>query len=288
MYKFVYIILNFKTYQYTIQLVNELTKCVNNDSLVLVVDNASPNESFKVLLHTFQDYTNVEIIQSNENGGFAKGNNFGLRYAEKFSPQYVCIINNDVHFDNELVDRLALIYEKLPDAGVIAPIQYLPSGQMARFRSLEYPTFIKDCLEYILWPSISKYHMYIDNFKTPGAQPVYIIPGAFMFTNYLNFKKMGFFCEETFLFGEERFVGAYAKKNGFQNYIILNETYLHEHGKTIQSEKSNRQKDKLIYEGRKLFARLIRKDNVIQLTILNICYHVYLLRMFILSKINKH
>ena len=103
--KVLFLILNYKTYQETIGLTEKLCEEGLIDKHVLIVDNASPNNSFEILRKQFDGYKNVEVIASPENGGFAKGNNFGLRYAKKYNPQYVCIINNDVLFSMATISK---------------------------------------------------------------------------------------------------------------------------------------------------------------------------------------
>ena len=64
-----------------------------------------------------------------------------------------------------------------------------------------------------------------------GAMKVDIIPGSFMFSSFKTFRKMGFFYPNTFLFAEERFIAVKAKQMNLNNYILLEETYIHAHSK---------------------------------------------------------
>ena len=106
MVRFVYLILNYQTFQDTIRLVNELLPSLGCDRRMIIVDNDSPNNSYQILQATFGKVQWIDVLKNACNVGFAKGNNYGLRYAEKYAPEYVCIVNNDVHFDNSLIVRM--------------------------------------------------------------------------------------------------------------------------------------------------------------------------------------
>ena len=190
--KTIFIILNYKTYNETIAIANELLRGIG-DRMIVIVDNASPNESFCVLRNVFQNEAKVEVISSGENGGYAKGNNFALRYIKKHAPQYVCIINNDVHFDISLIERMEMKYAEIKDVAFLAPIQYLVDGKPARFQNLKViPNLREDVL---LIMGLAKYTRqdYIPESGDSDLQEVCIVPGAFLFIKYSCFENIGVF-----------------------------------------------------------------------------------------------
>lgn len=249
--KVLFLILNYKTYKDTILLTEELKDGGLEDKFVLIVDNFSPNEAYKELFNKYNSDKFVEVIQSPVNGGFAKGNNFGLRYAKKYHPVYVCIINNDVHFSIDMVDKLCEWYDKLPSPAFIAPIQKLPNGENAKFRNLSEPNILSDVKQ--LFPFSSNYYNYEENTPIKGVHEICMVPGAFTFVNYDLFENIGFFDEDTFLFCEERFAAYKAHRAGYKNYIILNDYYIHAHSTTINSEASQKKQRKLLLEGKCLY-----------------------------------
>lgn len=273
--QFLYLILNYNTYNDTMRIAGELMPSLGKNRRLLIVDNASPNGSYGIMHRAFESSEYVDVIINNKNEGFAKGNNLGLRYAKKYNPKYVCIINNDVHFDNDLVARLALKYDEIPDAGIIAPIQLLPGGARASFENLDSESFKNIFLTYLL-PWTYNRHVYKENSNVAGVQSVFIVPGAFLFADYERFESIGFFYEGTFLYCEESFLGARVKKAGFKNYIVLNESYIHEHGKTINTVKSRRQQQIMIFKGRILYAKMVRKDSLIKLFLLYLSFLSFL------------
>lgn len=252
MTKVLYLILNYKTYSDTIRVTNELLQTAREDFKILIVDNASPNESFEAMSKAFADNDIVEVIMSPENGGYAKGNNFGLKYAHKFNPLYVCIINNDVHFSWDTVDAMCDIYEKVDNPALISPVQKLPGGKCPDFIEFKVPDLFYDLRMNTIFCK-PKFHKYFSNTRWPNVQKVGYLPGALLFTKYSVFEKLGFFDESTFLFCEERFMGRAVEQAGLNNYVIFDLEYIHEHSKTINSEASSRKQRQFIHEGRKKY-----------------------------------
>lgn len=286
MVRYIYLILNYQTYQDTIRLVEELLPSLGVDRRVIIVDNASPNDSFSILANKFEDVKWVEILKNEHNDGFARGNNFGLHYAKKYEPEFVCIVNNDVHFDNGLVDRLADKYYELPNAGVIAPIQLNSHGEKVNFENLDSESFKNIFLTYLL-PWTYNRHRFFENSAFNGVQSVFIIPGAFLFAKYDVLSSLGFFYEGTFLYCEESFLGARVEKAGLKNYIILGETYIHDHGKTINSVKTRRQQQRMIFEGRLLFAKEVRRDSALKIFALHFAFTIFQIVDGIKQRIKK-
>ena len=87
-----------------------------NDNLeVIVVDNASQNQEADIISKRFPQ---VKVIKSEQNLGFASGNNLGIKAAQG---KYLFFINNDTIFKDfnvqPLIDRL----ESSPAIGVVCP-----------------------------------------------------------------------------------------------------------------------------------------------------------------------
>lgn len=280
-----YLILNYKTFNETILLTKELLSSLKQNQHIIIVDNDSPNDSYLEISECFKFTENVEVLLSPENGGYAKGNNYGLRYAEKYNPEYVCIINNDVHFTAETINHLCEWYEKLPNVAVIAPKQILPGEREATFSSLDVPTLRSDLSWYN--PFSSKRHSYTENTEIEGVNEVGIIPGAFLFTKYSIFKEMGFFDESTFLFCEERFTAKKAQLAGLKNYIILSERYIHDHSVTIKNEASEKKQRKMILEGRLLYHKKYSKHPTLACVLLKVCYSFNEMYLSIYSIVRK-
>ena len=87
----------------------------------IVVDNGSTDGTSEAVLGRFPE---VLLLRSEENLGFAEGNNVGLRAALAAGAEYVLILNNDTVVDRDLIAALVEEGERRPDAGALCPMIY--------------------------------------------------------------------------------------------------------------------------------------------------------------------
>lgn len=78
----------------------------------IVVDNASPDGSGEKLKTIFADTPETVVLLSEDNLGFAKGNNLGIRYADaNFNSDLIVVSNNDIVIeDREFMQKLVGVY----------------------------------------------------------------------------------------------------------------------------------------------------------------------------------
>jgi GT2 family glycosyltransferase len=96
--KFTFVILHYISEIETCACINSIiSRCVNTDYEIVVVDNHSPNNSGAHIKEKYKNNKRVTIISNSSNLGFAKGNNVGISYAiEHFMPDFIIVLNNDV------------------------------------------------------------------------------------------------------------------------------------------------------------------------------------------------
>lgn len=85
----------------------------NTERHIVIVDNASPDGSGYALNQTFKSTDDVDIILSDTNEGFARGNNLGIRHsADKYNPDLIIVSNNDITIcDTDFIQVLMKIYK---------------------------------------------------------------------------------------------------------------------------------------------------------------------------------
>ncbi len=83
------------------------------DLEIIVFDNASPNNDYKILQERYGD--KVKIIRSEKNLGFGRGHNKIIQETE--SEYYLCL-NQDMFFDKNFVTELVRAIEKDPKYGM--------------------------------------------------------------------------------------------------------------------------------------------------------------------------
>jgi GT2 family glycosyltransferase len=99
MFKHVFLILNYNTKEMTCELANYI---VAKGCRVVIVDNASIDDSFNYLRDAFDLVDDVFVVQTTSNLGFAGGNNFGYEFIiNNFDDvEYLHCINSDILFDD--------------------------------------------------------------------------------------------------------------------------------------------------------------------------------------------
>lgn len=107
--KFCFVILHYKNLKDTLECINSIEKkLLTKDYKVIVVDNGSLDETTEGLKELEKINKNIDIVFSNENLGFAKGNNLGCEYAiKKYAPEFLVIINNDtLIIENKFLEKI--------------------------------------------------------------------------------------------------------------------------------------------------------------------------------------
>lgn len=88
---------------------------------ILVVDNGSDENKYEELCAAVRG---VEVVRSEDNLGFAAGNNIGIRHALERDADYVLLVNNDTVIDPKMVGMLVEVMERDSAFGVAGPIIY--------------------------------------------------------------------------------------------------------------------------------------------------------------------
>ncbi|MFP3125328.1 glycosyltransferase [Ectobacillus funiculus] len=98
-----FVILHYLTEQDTIECIESILNNVDyKDYSILVVDNGSPNNSGESLKLRYQYNSKVDIILSDKNLGFAKGNNVGFLKAKyEYQADFIILMNNDTIIEQQ-------------------------------------------------------------------------------------------------------------------------------------------------------------------------------------------
>ncbi len=120
------ITINYNGLKDTCELIDSIP--FKKDLEVIVVDNASKQDEASIIL---ERYTQIKVIRSPKNSGFAGGNNIGIKEAKG---KYILLINNDTFFKDfnieplierlELSDKIGIVCPKLRFAWGSNPIQF--------------------------------------------------------------------------------------------------------------------------------------------------------------------
>ena len=109
------ITINFNNLPVTLELLASLKKSTYKNFEIIVVDNHSKIKPSATIIKEFPGTT---VIESDNNLGFAGGNNLGLK---KASGQYIFYVNNDTELAPDCMEILMKTALTLNDLGAISP-----------------------------------------------------------------------------------------------------------------------------------------------------------------------
>lgn len=89
---------------------NALRQQTFRDFEIILVDNASHDNSLDLLA---RDFPEVNVIALKENQGFAGGSNVGIRAARG---QFIILLNNDTEVDARWLEEVIAAFERHPEA----------------------------------------------------------------------------------------------------------------------------------------------------------------------------
>lgn len=232
--KIVLILLNYNDYINTIKYIKFSQKYNNIDNIV-VVDNCSMDNSFKIL----KKYENnkVSVIKTDKNGGYAYGNNFGILYAKQsFEPDYIIISNPDVSFEEDVVMKMVNALAKDKSLVMVAP-QVRNNGDSKSPIAWKIPDYFGSicCISIILNKLFWNRNYYKLNHYEKEISYVDVIPGSFFMIKAKEFFQIGLFDENTFLYGEENIIAKKLKDKNYRSAILNDCIYYHEHSATIDN-----------------------------------------------------
>jgi len=115
------VVLNWNAGRMTLECLTSLRGSVGPTLRIIVVDNASTDDSVTLLRDAAPD---VDLIVNASNLGFAEGNNVGVRRAMEQAAEYVLILNNDTTVDPHAIETLVAEATRLGDAGAVSPLIY--------------------------------------------------------------------------------------------------------------------------------------------------------------------
>lgn len=86
------ILVNYNGIRDTIECIESIKKTTYSNYYVVVIDNASTKGDINIIKQRWDD---IIIIKNDENVGFAKANNIGIKYALEHDSDLIVLLNND-------------------------------------------------------------------------------------------------------------------------------------------------------------------------------------------------
>ena len=221
------VILNYLNYLDTIECVESIFEMNYELEGIVIVDNHSNNESYKILSKKYKNNNRIIVIRTGQNYGFAKGNNIGMAIArQRFHTDFVLVVNNDTIFEQkDFFEKLLNHYEH--GVGMIGSAIHL-KGDATQKEFLYDLSFI-EMLKIILELYLIQCGKVIWLFMVPAPKKrneKKIIQGcAILFTPDF-FKHYSGFYKKTFLYAEEPILYFMCKKYSLRQ-IYVHDTFIY-------------------------------------------------------------
>lgn len=204
------------------ELLNKLLKQIENQTStstqIWVVDNDSPDDFRKTVK---RDFPKINFVQSDVNGGFAKGHNLVLK---QLKSDYVLIINPDTEINEGSIEEMVKFMDENPSCGV-ASSKIVDYDGVINSNGGNFP-FGLSLLTWLfnleLIPLIGKklpnFHRVDDEYYQKRSS-VDWVGGTFMMARVNELKKVGFFNEDYFMYFEDADLCYRLKKGGVEVMI---------------------------------------------------------------------
>lgn len=180
---------------------------------VVVVDNASDDGSPQIVRERFPD---AQLIASDENLGYPKGNNVGLRAlgyhdageVDEDAPRYALLLNPDTEVPPDALYRMVQFMDSRPDVGIAGPKLILPDGSLDKACRRGFPTPMVSFYHYSglakLFPKNERFGRYNMTFADPDDNlEVDSVVGAYMQIRKDCIEAVGLMDETFFMYAED-------------------------------------------------------------------------------------
>lgn len=225
------VIVNYRGSERTVKFVREECSVIAVPHKVIIVDNASTQESFDFLSSSLPD---ALILSSIENLGFARGNNLGAEAARLFGAETILFVNNDISFlGQDVAGALAARLSELENVALIGPEVVGTDGR------LQSPYPRQSFAMRHLLPYWGKLFYKADTLRAKTAAdfpetavegPCAWVSGSCFLVDAKAFFEAGMFDPATFLYAEEAILSERLARVGKLSYYYPQVSVLHEHG----------------------------------------------------------
>jgi len=211
------IILVWNNYRDTKECLESLEKITYPNYEVIIVDNASKDNSTQRIQKEFPLHT---YLYNKDNLGFTGGNNVGMEYAIKKGTDFVLVLNNDVIVESNFLELLVDIASKNCNVGIVGPAIYLyhePQKLCSAGYKINY------------WKRVTT-----ELNRSPEPIEMDWVYGCCLLIKKEVINKIGYFYEPYFLSYEDTDYCVRAKKAGFKIVCEPTAKIWHKVGTTIK------------------------------------------------------
>lgn len=123
--KLAVILVNYNGEKYNTACIDSILASVGMEELkIIVVDNASQDNSMRLLEERYAKDERLELLRLDDNYGFSRANNAGIDRAREWGAEYVLLLNNDTEIVPDMLLQLWVCAKRHPDSVIVPKIYY--------------------------------------------------------------------------------------------------------------------------------------------------------------------
>lgn len=201
------VICNYNKEDYIINCIKSILASTINDFDIYVVDNASTDNSVKLIQETYGEQ--VTLIVNQENLGGSGGFNTGLREALKHNYEYLMCVDNDVVFDSAAIEELRKFLEVHQEAGMVGSKVYF----------MDYPDRIWSYggeISFDKYVQIDHYRNCIDTADISEMEYADYVPACSLMARTTAIREIGIMPEDNFIYLDDMEWGYRFNRAGYK------------------------------------------------------------------------
>lgn len=256
------IVVNYCTAELTINCIVSIAaeRSCGESLTVVLVDNASPDDSAKVLALAIEQNgweSWVNFIPASRNGGFAYGNNLGIRFAlnDPLPPEHLLLLNPDTLVRRGALSKLCRFMEEHPKAG-IAGANIVGQEGLPLHCAHSFPSPLQQFVEGLRLGIVSRWLGTVS--LSPGCLrnvECDWVSGACMLVRRQVFEQVGHMDDAFFLYYEEVDYCRRAKSALWQVWYVADAIVVHFVGASTDVNSIEKRRPMYWYESRLRYFR---------------------------------
>lgn len=240
------IILNYNGYDDTTECIKSVLQSTYHPLEILIVDNASADESVSKLHERFPE---ISLLKMKQNLGYAGANNRGIEWSLENGTEYICLLNNDIKVEK---DCFSILVEKIKKKkyALVGPATLFWDDGLVHTTGLKF-NFYKGEAELL------NFKKEVEDIQEENINCDYLEGTCLVFSKEL-FKKAGYLSEDYFLYYEETDWCCRIKRMGMSVLCIPKAKLWHKGSASVKKVTGLKQyfdiRNRIMFEKRNAFA----------------------------------
>jgi len=226
------LILHYKTIDKTVDCVSSIFE-TEPEANICIIDNYSNDGSLETMKGKYANDNRISFLCLDENKGFARANNAGMRLLRNKGEKFAVITNNDILFKPNsirgLIESLNNTDSILSSPKVITIDGHIMNS-VQPYRDHNIYEYLYHKIKNKIWgpdPNMAE--------KCDDITPIKTFSGCCFACDLEKMNDIGYFDEHTFLYFEEPILSLKIEKAGYSMFFIPKAEVIHYHGATTKN-----------------------------------------------------